>query len=124
MEGNARIKKSRDSVIVTLHEGGLVRIETVRYRRDVNVGGFLWVGVEALPWLIDAVVKCVETLVSSETDIGAASLRVKEKGHEFDPKVGIGNVRTGSVERAGRYFIVMREYVVPEFVEQLSGLGE
>ena len=112
----------RESVVVTLHEGGLVRIQNIRLRRGVDVGGALWVGTEALPWLIEAVGKCVQSLVSSETEIGADSLRVREKGHELDPMVGIGNIRTGSVERAGRYFVVMRESVVPEFVEQLRDL--
>jgi hypothetical protein len=88
------------------------------------MGGDLWLGVEALPWLIEALRECVERLVSGEREIGADSLRVSEKGHELDPKVGIGNRRVGSVERAGKYYLVIREAVARELVEQLRGLGE
>jgi hypothetical protein len=88
------------------------------------VGGDLWLGVEAVPWLIEALTKCIEGLVRSEREIGADSLRVSEKGHELAPQVGIGNRRVGSVERAGKYFIAVREAVARELVEQLRGLDE
>jgi hypothetical protein len=49
---------------------------------------------------------------------------VKEKGHELDPKVGIGNARTGSVPHARRYFLAMREAAAQTLIEQLRALGE
>jgi hypothetical protein len=86
----------------------------------VEVGGELWLGIEAIPWLIGALKNCIETLKSSETEIGADTLRVKEKGHEFDPQVGIGNQRAGVVEHTGRYFIAIREDVARDLVDQLQ----
>ena len=112
-----------DSAFANLHKGGLVRIRSYRLERGVNVGGDLWLGVEAVPWLIEALRACIERLVSSKAEIGADSLRVSEKGHELDPKVGIGNRRDGSAERAGKYYVVIREAVARELVEQLQALG-
>jgi hypothetical protein len=111
-----------DSVSATLHGDDLLRIRTTRLVRGVDVGGSLWLGVEAVPWLIEALEVCLETLASSEAKIGADALRVKEKGHELDPQVGIGNRRAAPAERAGRYFVAMREAVARDLVEQLRRL--
>ena len=58
------------------------------------------------------------------TSLGTDSLRVKEKGHELDPQVGIGNVRSGSVLHAGRYFVAMREATARDLIAQLLALTE
>ena len=113
-----------DTVCATLHAGNLVRIRTTRIYRGVDVGGSLWLGVEAQPWLADALCAYVEDLISDETAIGPDSLRVRVKGHEFDPQVGIGNVRAAPAEHAGRYFIAIRDELVPQLVEQLRALSE
>ena len=89
-----------------------------------DVGRYLWLGVVAVPWLIEALRVCIEGLIRSETKIGADSLRVSEKGHELAPQVGIGNRRTGSVPHARRYFLVMREAVAQSLIEQLRALSE
>jgi hypothetical protein len=68
--------------------------------------------------------KVVDILQSSETTIGPDSLRVKEKGHELDPQVGIGNRRSGSVPRAGTYFVAMREATPRDLIGQLRALTE
>jgi hypothetical protein len=66
--------------------------------------------------------KCIENLTSSETKVGPDSLRVKEKGHELDPMVGIGNRRAGPVPRAGVYFLAMRVTTARTLIEQLRAL--
>ena len=118
----------RESVSATLHDdgpdGGLVRIHFLCRERGVDMSWELWLGLDAVPWLIEALSKCIEDLTSSETTIGPDSLRVKEKGHELDPQVGIGNVRTGPVPHARRYFLAMREAVAQSLVEQLRALTE
>lgn len=48
----------------------------------------------------------------------------REKGHELDPKVGMGDRRTGPVEHAGRYFLVMRVATARNLIEQLRALSE
>jgi hypothetical protein len=116
--------RRHESFSITLHEGRLVRVVVVRLYRGVDVGGQLWFGLDAVPWLVEALERCLDTLQGSETTIGPDSLRVKEKGHEFDPKVGIGNVRGGSVQRAGRYFVSMREATAGDFTAHLRGLTE
>jgi hypothetical protein len=73
--------RHNESVSATLHEGRLVQIHVTRLERGVDVGGKLWLSLDAAPWLIEAVSKCIEDLTSSETTIGPDSLRVKEKGH-------------------------------------------
>jgi hypothetical protein len=88
----------------------------------VDIGWELWLGLDAVPWLIEAMEICLDTLKSSHTKIGPDSLRVKEKGHELDPKVGIGNVRTGSVPQAGRCFMAMREKTARTLIEDLRAL--
>jgi hypothetical protein len=113
-----------EKVSATLHEDGLVCIRTIRIRRGVDVGGSLWLGMGALPWLITALEACVGDLTGSQCEIGADTLRVREKGHEFDPMVGIGNQRSGKVAHAGRYFVAMREATALELVEQLRVLLE
>jgi hypothetical protein len=50
------------------------------------------------------------------------SLRVKEKGHELDPQVGIGNRRSGSVPHGGKYFVAMRETTARDLIGQLRAL--
>lgn len=111
-----------ESVSATLHDGRLLQILLIRLERGVDVGGELWLSLDAVPWLIQALDRCSDTLKSSETEIGPDSLRVKEKGHELDPKVGIGNVRSGAVPRAGRYFIAMREKSARTLIAQLRCL--
>ena len=114
--------RHHESVSATLHEGRLVQIHVTRLERGVDVGGKLWLSLDAAPWVIEAVSKCIEDLTSSETTIGPDSLRVKEKGHELDPQVGVGNVRTGPVPHAGRYFVVMRVAPARTLIEQLRAL--
>lgn len=114
----------QESVSAAVHEGDLVKIHLTRLERGVDVGGELWLSLDAVPWLIEAISKCMEDLTSSETTIGPDSLRVKEKGHELDPQVGIGNERTGSVPHARRYFLAMREAVAQSLIEQLRALSE
>ena len=113
-----------ESVRATLHEGGLVRIRTIRMVRGVDVGGSLWLAAEAVPWLADALSPCIEDQISSEIEIGPDAQRVRVKRHELDAMVGIGNVRTGAVEHAGRYFAVMREGLARAQTGQLRDLGE
>jgi hypothetical protein len=116
--------RHHESISATLHDGRLVQIHLTRLEGGVDVGGKLWLSLDAVPWVIEAVSKCIEDLTSSETTIGPDSLRVKEKGHELDPKVGIGNERTGPVPHARRYFLAMREAVARSLVEQLQALSE
>jgi len=120
------IKLSRrlESVSATLHEDDLVQIALSRQERGVDIGWELWLGLDAVPWLIEAMEICLDTLKSSETEIGPDSLRVKEKGHELDPKVGIGNVRSGAVPRAGRCFMAVREKTARDLIAQLRALTE
>jgi hypothetical protein len=100
----------------------MVQIVVIRRYRGVDVGGRLWLSLDAVPWLVEAMGICLDTLESSYTKIGPDSLRVKEKGHELDPQVGIGNVRTGSVPHAGRYFVAMREKTARTLMEDLRAL--
>ncbi len=116
--------RHHESVSATLHDGDLVQIHLIRLERGVDVGGKLWLSLDATPWLIEALSKCLSDLTSSETTIGPDSLRVKEKGHELDPQVGIGNARTGPVPHAGRYFLAMREAPARTLIEQLRALTE
>ena len=113
-----------ESVSATLHEDQLVHVVTVRMRRGVDVGGQLWFSLDAVPWLVEALDRCLDTLKRCETTIGTDSLRVKEKGHELDPQVGIGNVRSGSVPHAGRYFVALREATARDLIAQLRALTE
>ena len=113
-----------ESASATLHNGRLVHILLIRLERGVDVGGELWLSLDAVPWLIPALDRCLDTLKSSHTKIGPDSLRVKEKGHELDPQVGIGNVRTGSIPRAGRYFLAMRERTARTLIEDLRALTQ
>lgn len=113
-----------ESVSVTPHDGRLVQIRHIRQEDGVDMGGELWLGLDAVPWLVGALSECIENLTSSETEIGPDSLRVREKGHELDPKVGTGNRRTEPVEHAGRYFLVMREATARDLVRQLRALSE
>ncbi|TKJ28715.1 MAG: hypothetical protein CEE40_11005, partial [Chloroflexi bacterium B3_Chlor] len=83
--------RRHDSISATPHDEDLVQIVLVRLERGVDIGWELWLGLDAVPWLIEALEVCLDTLKSSETEIGPDSLRVREKGHELDPKVGIGN---------------------------------
>jgi hypothetical protein len=116
--------RRHESVSATLHEGQMVQIVVVRIYRGVDVGGELWLSLDAVPWLVEALDKCLDTLQSSETTIGPDSLRVKEKGHELDPQVGIGNRRSGSVPHAGSYFVAMHEATANDLVGQLRALTE
>jgi hypothetical protein len=116
--------RRHESFSVKLHEHRLVQIATIRMYRGVDVGGELWLSLDAVPWLAEALDRCLDTLQSSETSIGPDSLRVKEKGHELDPQVGIGNVRSGSVLHAGRYFVAMREATARDLIGQLRALTE
>ena len=118
------MRRRSDSVSVTLHPGDLARIRTIRMVRGVDVGGVLWLGVGALSWVADAVNLCVESLEGSEKQLGEDTLRVREKGPELDPMVGIGNVRAGQVEHAGRYFLVIREDLAGDLIRQLRRLSE
>ena len=111
-----------ESVSATLHDGRLLQIILDRLERGLDIGWELWLGLDAVPWLIEALEVCLDTLKSSHTKIGPDSLRVREKGHELDPKVGIGNVRSGAVPRAGRYFIAMREKTARDLIAQLRAL--
>jgi len=111
-----------ESVSATLHDGRLLQILLDRQERGVDIGWELWLGLDAVPWLIEALEVCLDTLKSSHTKIGPDSLRVKEKGHELDSQVGIGNVRTGSVPHAGRCFIAMREKTARDLIAQLRAL--
>lgn len=112
------------SISATLHDEDLVQILLIRLERGVDVGGELWLSLEAVPWLIEALDRCLDTLKGSETEIGPDSLRVREKGHELDPKVGIGNVRSGAVPRPGVYFLVMRENTAQTLIEDLRALTQ
>jgi hypothetical protein len=116
--------RRHESFSVTLHEGRLVHIVIVRIYRGVDVGGELWLSLDAVPWLAEALDRCLDTLESSEASIGPDSLRVKEKGHELDPQVGIGNRRSGSVPHGGRYFVAMREATARDLIARLRGLVE
>lgn len=118
------MSRRSESVSATLHEGHLVQIILIHQDRGVDVGGKLWLSLDAVPWLIEALDRCLDTLESSETEIGSDSLRVKEKGHELDPKVGIGNERSGLVHYAGRYFLTMREKTARTLIEHLRALTE
>ncbi|NIN69926.1 MAG: hypothetical protein GTO63_35635 [Anaerolineae bacterium] len=81
------IKLSRrfESVSATLHEGHMVQIVFIRQYRGVDVGDRLWLGLDAVPWLIEAMEICLDTLKSSHTKIGTDSLRVKEKARAGSP---------------------------------------
>ena len=92
--------RRQESFSITLHEDRLVRVVVVRIYRGVDVGGQIWFALDAVPWLVESLDRCLDTLQRSETTIGPDTLRVKEKGHELDPQVGIGNVRGGSVQHA------------------------
>ncbi|MGB3906212.1 MAG: hypothetical protein WBB22_14985 [Anaerolineae bacterium] len=113
-----------ESVSATLHDGRLVQIVLIRLERGVDVGGELWLSLDAVPWLIQALDTCLDTLKGSETRIGPDSLRVREKGHELDPKVGIGNERTRAVPRAGVYFLVMRKNTARTLIEHLRAVTQ
>jgi hypothetical protein len=116
--------RRRESFSVTLHEGQLVQVVLTRIYRGVDVGGTIWFGLDAVPWLVEALDRCLDTLQGSEVMIGPDALRVKENGHELDPQVGIGNARSGSVIRAGRYFVAMREATARDLITQLRALTE
>jgi hypothetical protein len=118
------MRRRHESVSAELHEGQIVQIVVVRIYRGVDVGGTLWLSLGAVPWLVEALDSCLDTLERGETTIGPDSLRVKEKGHELDPQVGIGNRRSGSVPHAGRYFVAMRETTARDLVSQLRALAD
>ena len=122
MREDIKLSRRLESVSATLHEDDLVQIALNRQERGVDIGWELWLSLDAVPWLIEALDRCLDTLAGSETEIGPDSLRVREKGHELDPKVGIGNVRTGSVPHAGRCFIAMREKSARTLIAQLRCL--
>ena len=124
MREDIKLSRRLESVSATLHEDDLVQIALNRQERGVDIGWELWLGLDAVPWLIEAMEVCLDTLKSSHTKIGPDSLRVREKGHELDPKVGIGNVRSGAVPRAGRYFVAMRERTARTLIEDLRALTQ
>jgi hypothetical protein len=117
-----KVYRRQESVSATLHEGQVVQIVIVRICRGVDVGGTLWLSLDAVPWLVEALQSCLDTLQSSKSTIGPDSLRVKEKGRELDPQVGIGNWRSGSVPHTGKYFVAMRETTVRDLFGQLRAL--
>ena len=123
-EDDVKMNRRHESLSVALHEDHLVQVVVVRMSRGVDVGGRIWFGLDAVPWLVEALETCLDTLQGSETTIGPDTLRVKEKGHELDPMVGIGKVRDGSVLHAGRYFVVMREDTARGFIRQLRALAD
>ena len=118
------VDRRHESMALTVHEDALVQVVVTRMYRGVDVGGTIWFGFDSVPWLVEALDRCLDTLQGSETTIGPDSLRVKEKGHELDPQVGIGNVRSGSVLHEGRYFVAMREATARKFIGQLRALTE
>lgn len=111
-----------ESVSVELSQENLVRITIVSVEKGVDVGGSLWLGKESVPWLVDALDKFLRDRTSSHTVIGPDALRVKKYGRDWEPMVGIGNARTGSVPRAGGYFISVLEDNAPRLLEQLRAL--
>ena len=50
------------------------------------MGRELWLGLDAVPWLVGALNECIENLTSSETEIGPDSLRVREEGQNWTPR--------------------------------------
>lgn len=54
--------RRHESLSVTLHEDQLVQVVLVRIDRGVNVGGELWLTLDAVPWLAEALDRCLDTL--------------------------------------------------------------
>ena len=112
------MSKPRDSVQMCLvEEGTVVCIDVVGHDKwGTDMGGKLYVDLECLPWLIEAVQGYLRDGKASQRAFSRDELKVSASGSDYWPRLAIESVRAEDAPHGGLSMQSMRPELGPDLV--------